>query len=107
MCVCFFGQCYCQYFDQDVVNVVFWLLFGQVQRVYLNVIVEVVVFGVFNIVVFLIDFVLKFDESMYFVYFGDEVNVCVYEEGNVGYYWVEIFGRDVWFQCVQNCLSGG
>lgn len=41
---------------------------------------EVLEFWVGYVVVVVVDFVLEIDEGVYFVYFGYEVDVCVYEE---------------------------
>lgn len=52
---------------------------------------EMVYFGVFDFIVFLINFILKFDECLYFIYFGDKVDVSIYKERNVVNYVWEMF----------------
>lgn len=47
--------------------------------------------GIVDCIVFVVDFFLEIDKSLYFVEFGDKVNFGIYKEGDVVEYCWKIF----------------
>ena len=103
---CVFGQGHRQHFNQDAVDVVFRLLFGQAKAVHLHPVTEPPHFGVFYAITFGADLIPKVYEGAHFAHLCHEADARVYEERNPPHERWEIFGWDARLQFVQNGCGG-
>ncbi|OIQ64963.1 hypothetical protein GALL_534840 [mine drainage metagenome] len=102
-----FGQRHGQHLDQDAVDVIFRLLFGQAQRVDLHAIAEATVFRVGHAIAVQAQLIPKVCKGAHFAQFGDEADACVDEEGDAANYVGEIGGGHLALQVVQHSGCGG
>ena len=101
-----FRQSHSQHFDQNAVDVVFWLLLGQAERVHLNTIAEAAHFGVFDAIALLADFVPKFDERPHFAHFGHEADASIHEERDAANHVGEVLCWNLALKIIENSSRG-
>ena len=80
-----FGKRNGQHFQEDAIDVVFRLLFGQTQRIHLNAIAESAILFLLNTITLAADFIPKLAKGPHLANFGDETKARVHEEGNAAH----------------------
>ena len=101
------GQGHGEHLDQDAVDVVLRLLFGQAEGVDLHPVAETAEFRVGDAVAFAGDLVPQFDEGTHLAHLGDEADTCVHKERNPPDHRGKGLGRHFAFQVVQHGNGGG
>ena len=96
-----------QHFDQDAVDVVFGLLFGQAQRVDLHAIAEAAIFRIGDAIAGFADLVPQIDEGAHLAQLGDKADARVDEERDAADHVGEIGGGHLALQIVQHGAGGG
>src|SRR5690606_29587392 len=76
----FFGEHHGEHFEEDTIDVIFRLLFGEAKRVDLNAVAEAAELLFPDAVTIAQDFIPKVDEGAHLAHFSDEANPRIDEE---------------------------
>ena len=102
-----FGQGDGQHFDQDAVDVVFRLLFGQAQRIDLHAIAEAAILRLGHAIAGQAQLIPQIDKGAHLAQFGDKADAGIHEKADAAHHVREIFGRNLALQIVQHGAGGG
>ena len=101
-----FRQRHRQHLNQDAVDVVFGLLFGQAQGVDLHTIAEAAILGLGDAIAGFANLVPQIDKGAHLAQLGDKADAGVDEEGDAADHIGEVGGRDLALQIIQHGAGG-
>ncbi len=102
------GQGHGEHREQDAIDVVLGLLFGQAQRIHLHAIAEAAKLGVGDAVTLFSDLVPEIDEGTHLRHLGDEAHAGIDEERDRAHDLRELLGRHLArrLHLIENGLGG-
>ena len=102
-----FRQRHRQHLNQDAVDVVFGLLFGQAQGVDLHAIAEAAILGLGDAIAGFANLVPEIDKGAHLAQLGDKADAGVDEERDAADHIGEVGGRDLALQIIQHGAGCG